>query len=227
MKILYILFILPLSILLWKSGLEKPVIITTLAVCLILLYKNNLANKRTYRRSINLQNQIEARENTSLKRKVNYNRYYKESYKKKLPTSDLKIKKTDLEAKYLIKTLRYVKNNEPKWPHANWSKTYREEIYNIKITRHLIQIFGNKCCYRGKSVSVKNITIDHISPRQKGGSNRINNLLLSCINCNSRKGTKNIGKFILDQYTFGEKLSPWFNSVIKNKVGRNLLKALI
>lgn len=45
--------------------------------------------------------------------------------------------------------------------------------------------WDNKCAYCG---STENLTLDHIVPRSKGGSNHINNVLCACKNCNADKG---------------------------------------
>lgn len=48
---------------------------------------------------------------------------------------------------------------------------------------------GNgECYYCGNDVI--SFEIDHIKPHIKGGSNRINNLILSCRSCNRKKGCK-------------------------------------
>ena len=91
----------------------------------------------------------------------------------------------------------------------------------------MIKVCGKTCCYCGNKLYVKELTLDHVMPREKGGSNRVANMLFACRKCNSVKGAKNIGKFIIDEYTSGEELAPWFISIIENKSGRNLLKALL
>ena len=36
----------------------------------------------------------------------------------------------------------------------------------------------------------RNLTVDHVVPRSKGGSDYIDNLQLLCVACNSMKGTQ-------------------------------------
>lgn len=55
------------------------------------------------------------------------------------------------------------------------------------------------CGYCACVVNIKNFSIDHIVPKTKGGTNTEENLLLSCISCNSRKGTKTLSDFRLSE----------------------------
>jgi len=52
----------------------------------------------------------------------------------------------------------------------------------------LIMRDGNSCAYCG--TENKSLEIDHIIPKSKGGVNDINNLVLSCRDCNSKKDDK-------------------------------------
>lgn len=55
----------------------------------------------------------------------------------------------------------------------------------IGITRKRIFKRDNyECCYCG---SKRNLTIDHIIPKSRGGSNHWDNLVTSCSRCNSNK----------------------------------------
>jgi len=58
----------------------------------------------------------------------------------------------------------------------------------VRLTR--VNIFkrdGHKCGYCG---SVKNLTIDHILPKSRGGKNTWENLITCCGSCNLKKGNK-------------------------------------
>lgn len=46
---------------------------------------------------------------------------------------------------------------------------------------------GNKCQYCG---STKNLTIDHIHPKSKGGEDTWSNLVVACNSCNTQKSDK-------------------------------------
>lgn len=64
--------------------------------------------------------------------------------------------------------------------------------YNIR--NYLLEKHGRKCFYCDKAVS--NFEVEHMIPKAKGGSNRIDNLTLSCHNCNQKKGTLTAEEFI-------------------------------
>jgi CRISPR/Cas system Type II protein with McrA/HNH and RuvC-like nuclease domain len=80
---------------------------------------------------------------------------------------------TDIyERPVIIRLLNYVK--------------YR--IKSIRFNRQrLFCRDGHKCCYCGNT---KNLTIDHVIPKSKGGKNSWDNLITCCWGCNKYKGNK-------------------------------------
>ena len=62
-----------------------------------------------------------------------------------------------------------------------------------------------ECAYCG---SEKNLTLDHITPRSKGGSEKVTNILCACHSCNQSKGHMMWSDWFLSQDFFNkEKLS--------------------
>lgn len=60
--------------------------------------------------------------------------------------------------------------------------------HKLKINRHrLFKRDGHECVYCG---SKRNLTVDHIIPKSKGGQNTWMNLVTSCFSCNTRKGDR-------------------------------------
>jgi hypothetical protein len=49
---------------------------------------------------------------------------------------------------------------------------------------------GFTCQYCGKKFSPKNLTIDHVIPRSRGGKTEWLNIVTSCISCNLKKGDR-------------------------------------
>jgi len=52
--------------------------------------------------------------------------------------------------------------------------------------------YGGHCAYCGNLMKMKNMTVDHLKPKSKGGSNRIENLMPSCRKCNAAKAADNL-----------------------------------
>ena len=58
----------------------------------------------------------------------------------------------------------------------------------VKFTRqNIYSQYKNKCCYCGGQFSTKELNLDHVVPRSKGGGTNWDNIVLSCLPCNSRK----------------------------------------
>ena len=64
--------------------------------------------------------------------------------------------------------------------------------YNIR--NYLLEKHGRKCFYCGKTVS--DFEVEHMLPKSRGGSNRIDNLTLSCHDCNQKKDTMTAEEFV-------------------------------
>ena len=55
--------------------------------------------------------------------------------------------------------------------------------------RHLFQL-NPVCKYCGVALQWESSTVDHVVPISKGGTNDLQNLVLACKPCNTRKGNK-------------------------------------
>lgn len=67
------------------------------------------------------------------------------------------------------------------------------DFYNVKENR--LKIFerdGYKCYKCGKQLTRFSATLDHIQPVSKDGDNSYENLVTSCLHCNSKRGAKPI-----------------------------------
>lgn len=61
----------------------------------------------------------------------------------------------------------------------------------VKFTRHnIFQRDSFTCQYCGVVFDPKHLNLDHVVPKDKGGKASWDNLVTSCISCNSRKGNK-------------------------------------
>jgi len=67
-------------------------------------------------------------------------------------------------------------------------------LLGYEVREYLLEKFGRKCVYCGKE-DIKDLEVEHIIPKTRGGSNRISNLTLACQKCNSKKGIKTAEEF--------------------------------
>lgn len=60
---------------------------------------------------------------------------------------------------------------------------------NIRLTRRNLMLRdGHECQYCGRQLPVRELNIDHIVPRSRGGEDTWENLVTACRVCNLRKG---------------------------------------
>jgi len=66
----------------------------------------------------------------------------------------------------------------------------------MKIDRTLVyNKYGGHCAYCGKEITIKEMQVDHIYPKSRGGLDSHVNLAPSCHPCNIRKGNLTIEEF--------------------------------
>jgi len=93
--------------------------------------------------------------------------------------------------------------------------TSDELLYNLeavtgsearrKWRQSIKEKWNYECAYCG---SEENLTLDHITPTSKGGSDRVTNVLCACHSCNHSKGHQMWSDWFLSQDFFDkEKLS--------------------
>ena len=62
---------------------------------------------------------------------------------------------------------------------------------DIKFTRsNLYEHYKNKCSYCGDKFQTRDLNLDHVIPRSRGGGTNWDNIVLSCIPCNKKKADK-------------------------------------
>ncbi len=61
----------------------------------------------------------------------------------------------------------------------------------VKFTRHnVFERDKNTCQYCGKTLFRELLNLDHVLPRDRGGETTWENIVCSCIKCNTRKGNR-------------------------------------
>ena len=94
-------------------------------------------------------------------------------------------------------------------------QTAKELLFNLEATssseanrkwkQSIKEHWNYECAYCGNK---ENLTLDHIIPRSRGGSNNISNVVCACKDCNESKGQQFWSSWYLNQYFFDiEKLT--------------------
>jgi len=68
------------------------------------------------------------------------------------------------------------------------------ELQGYEVREYLLEKWGRKCVYC--SADNKQLEIDHVWPKSRGGSNRVSNLVISCEPCNRAKGSSSVQEFL-------------------------------
>lgn len=105
----------------------------------------------------------------------------------------------------------------------------KELLFNLEATssseakrkwrQSIKEKWNYECAYCGKT---EDLTIDHITPQSKGGSNRITNVICACKHCNHSKGHSHWSEWYLNQEFFTtERLSAiieWQKQITENEL---------
>ena len=63
--------------------------------------------------------------------------------------------------------------------------------YRVRLTRKNLYFRDrNTCQYCGRRLKAKDLNIDHVVPRSRGGADTWENLVCACVACNIRKGSR-------------------------------------
>jgi len=68
------------------------------------------------------------------------------------------------------------------------------ELLGYEIREYLLEKWGRKCAYCDET-GVR-LEIEHITPRSRGGSDRVSNLTIACNDCNQAKSNRDIREFL-------------------------------
>ncbi len=68
------------------------------------------------------------------------------------------------------------------------------ELLGYEVREYLLEKWERTCAYCGEKGVL--LEIEHIIPKSKGGSNRVNNLTLACHDCNKKKGNMPVEQFL-------------------------------
>jgi hypothetical protein len=79
-------------------------------------------------------------------------------------------------------------------PEVSGVKYQQGTLFGYEVREYLLEKWGRECAYCGKE-NVP-LTIDHIHPKSRGGSDRVSNLALACFPCNQEKGNRDVAEFL-------------------------------
>jgi len=69
---------------------------------------------------------------------------------------------------------------------SKWAKEINEN--NDIVLAMMLKALGSDCPYCGNLIDIKNISLDHMVPLERGGVSYKNNVEIICTKCNIRKG---------------------------------------
>ncbi len=70
-------------------------------------------------------------------------------------------------------------------------------LFGLELRHYLLAKWEHRCAYC--HITGVSLEIDHVQPRSKGGSDRVNNLVIACHACNQVKGDQSIETFLADR----------------------------
>lgn len=78
-------------------------------------------------------------------------------------------------------------------PEVKGIEYQRGELYGYEVKEYLLEKWGRKCAYCGRTGIP--LEIEHIVPKSRGGTDRVSNLTLACHECNQKKGNLTAEEF--------------------------------
>jgi 5-methylcytosine-specific restriction endonuclease McrA len=89
-------------------------------------------------------------------------------------------------------------------PEISGTEYQQGELAGYEVREYLLEKFNRQCIYCG--VKDTRLEIEHLTPRSKGGSNRVSNLGIACSKCNQKKGNKDVIEFLKGKQDLAKKI---------------------
>lgn len=86
--------------------------------------------------------------------------------------------------------------------------------------RNLYRRDANTCQYCGRRCSTRDLSIDHVVPKSRGGKTAWDNCVLACIPCNVRKGNRPLDR--AGMQLLKQPVRPFWSPCLTVKLGRRL-----
>lgn len=109
-------------------------------------------------------------------------------------------------------------------------------LFGYTIKEYLLEKYNHKCIYCQWGQEKKNkshynkllvLETEHIIPRSKGGSDRIDNLALACHSCNQKRGNKPLEQFLLKNPELIKKIKASLKKPLKEAAVMNATRYFI
>lgn len=101
-------------------------------------------------------------------------------------------------------------------------KYKKDSLLNYEVKEYLLEKYEYKCVYCGaKEVKLEK---EHVVPISIGGSNRINNLVISCRPCNEKKDNLSIDVFLKDKPALLKKIKDSLRQSLKDVAAVNITR---
>ncbi|WP_290703905.1 RNA-guided endonuclease IscB [Ferroplasma sp. Type II] len=171
---------------------EKRELISGEAVIRTDIPKLNV-EKSMYRR--NRRNRLWYRQPRFMNRGNNSKGWFAPSIDHKLQTHIRLIEKLKriLPVSKVIIEVASFDQQKMKNPEISGIEYQQGELQGYEIREYLLEKFHRKCVYCGKT-NVP-LEIEHLTPKSRGGSNTVDNLAISCHECNQRKNNLTAEEF--------------------------------
>ena len=94
----------------------------------------------------------------------------------------------------------------------------RQHMATLRLNRrNLLARDGHCCQYCGKSLPASQLSLDHVMPRSRGGETSWENVVASCVKCNTKKGSRTPQEARMELRTNPKK--PTHNPMLTIKLG--------
>ena len=94
-------------------------------------------------------------------------------------------------------------------------------LYKWQIKNYLLSKYNGTCAYCDRTAG--HMEADHVVPRSRNGTNRIDNLVLACHDCNVRKGNTSLAEFIGNDVTRISKIKSGMKQSLVDAAHTNIL----
>lgn len=65
--------------------------------------------------------------------------------------------------------------------------------------RLVVYTLNQTCTYCGKKMDILSLTMDHVVPMSKGGTNTVDNVTVACLSCNVIKSDRDLDEFLTNR----------------------------